>query len=64
MPKMTKMLLPLALLLAAGLTLSGCGRKGDLDPPSVAAKSADKYGRKNQAPPPVEDKQFLLDPLL
>lgn len=64
MPKMTKMLLPLALLLAAGLALSGCGRKGDLDPPSVAAKNADKYGRKNQAAPPVEDKHFLLDPLL
>ena len=48
MPNTTKMLLPLALLLAAGLALSGCGRKGDLDPPSVAAKSQDKYGKKNR----------------
>ncbi len=64
MPNTTKMLLPLALLLAAGLALSGCGRKGDLDPPSVAAKSQDKYGKKNQALPPVEDKHFVLDPLL
>lgn len=52
--------LALVLGLSAAM-LAACGRKGDLDPPGgvrPAAKSAD--GKTEQ----VEDRPFILDPLL
>jgi predicted small lipoprotein YifL len=50
-----------SLLLAATLALSGCGRKGDLDPPSTPVDQQNKRDSKPQATP---DSPFLLDPLL
>lgn len=61
--KMLK-LIPLLTVLAASLTLSSCGRKGDLDPPSVAAQADSKYGKKDAPPPAAPNKPFVLDPLL
>ncbi len=55
----------LAALAVAGLTLSGCGRKGDLDRPGSSAPINTKA-----APGTVEKKDeaagkpFFLDPLL
>jgi predicted small lipoprotein YifL len=51
-----------ALLLGATSTmLAGCGRKGDLDKPSVAVVDQNKMG----APAAKSaDKKFFLDPLL
>lgn len=64
MPNLPRMLLPLALTLSLCAVLSSCGRKGDLDPPSVAAQQQDKFGKKNTQAPPQPNKPFLLDPLL
>nr|WP_316656498.1 lipoprotein [uncultured Gellertiella sp.] len=65
MPKLSRSFLPLAVALGLAVALSSCGRKGDLDPPSVALKNGDKYGKKDEAPAPAPpDKPFLLDPLL
>lgn len=50
-----------SLLLAAMLALSGCGRKGDLDPPSTPVDQQNKRDSKPQA---TSDTPFLLDPLL
>jgi len=50
-----------SLLLAATLALSGCGRKGDLDPPSTPIDQQNKRDSKPQA---TSDTPFLLDPLL
>ncbi|OCP22033.1 MULTISPECIES: lipoprotein [unclassified Ensifer] len=56
----------LALLLAIpGLVLVGCGRKGDLDRPGSTAPintltPAGTVEKKEQ----VDDRRFLLDPLL
>lgn len=55
----------LAALAVTGLTLSGCGRKGDLDRPGSTApvntKTTPDAERKADEKP---DKPFLLDPLL
>ncbi len=53
------------LMLVTALVLSGCGRKADLDPPSMPAAQQNKLapGAK-QAQPTVPDKPFVLDPLL
>ena len=56
----------IALTLAvAGLVLSGCGRKGDLDRPStpVEQQNIRKTGE-DRKPEPVAEKPFVLDPLL
>jgi len=55
----------LAALTVAGLALSGCGRKGDLDRPGASAPVNTKTpaGTKEKTPE-VEDRPFLLDPLL
>lgn len=56
----------IALTLAvAGIVLSGCGRKGDLDRPStpVEQQNIRKTGD-DRKPEPVAEKRFLLDPLL
>lgn len=51
----------------AGVALSGCGRKGDLDRPStpVEQQNLRKTAKDEQKKPtPVPDKPFVLDPLL
>ena len=45
----------------AGTALAACGRKGDLDRPGVTSSNAAGTDGKKQ---PVEDRPFLLDPLL
>ena len=49
------------LMLVAAISLSGCGRKGDLDPPSTPVDQQNKRDSKPQA---TSDTPFLLDPLL
>jgi len=54
-------ILSLAALMVMSTFLTSCGRKGDLDPPSLAVVDP---AQPQTAKPPVEDKKFLLDPLL
>ncbi|WP_018235418.1 lipoprotein [Ensifer sp. BR816] len=56
----------LALLLAIpGLVLIGCGRKGDLDRPGATTSINTKAPAGTAEPKEtVEDRPFLLDPLL
>ncbi|CCV05106.1 conserved hypothetical protein [Mesorhizobium metallidurans STM 2683] len=57
-------------LLAAMVTVTACGRKTGLDTPYEAAVQARKDAEKAKQPlppepeKPVEDKKFILDPLL
>lgn len=53
------------LMLVTAVSLSGCGRKADLDPPSMPAAQQNKLvpGEK-PVQPPAPDKPFVLDPLL
>lgn len=53
--------LPLAALALAALVISGCGRKGDLDVPGTPVIDQNDANKKAA---PVEDKPFMLDPLL
>ena len=53
--------LPLAALALVSLILSGCGRKGDLDVPGTPVVDQNNATKKAA---PVEDRPFLLDPLL
>ena len=58
-------ILPVAIALLASVTLSACGRKGAIDPPSTPAelrdkRSADGAEEKRSAP----DRPFVLDRLL
>ncbi|MFZ2099748.1 MAG: lipoprotein [Oricola sp.] len=61
MERTLKRMLVVTGLLAAALTvLSGCGRAGDPELPPAAAAA-----QKAKAPDaPVEDKHFILDPLI
>jgi len=52
-----------AALAVIGLAVAGCGRKGDLDPPSAAATKEGDVSKPTKQPGTV-DKPFLLDPLL
>ena len=64
-----RLLLTTALGLAL-LATAGCGRRGELDTPYEAAVAARREARENDQPlppepaKPVEDKPFILDPLL
>lgn len=49
-----------AVLLTACLGLSGCGRKGDLEIPGATPPVQNQIVTK----PVVEDRPFLLDPVL
>jgi len=46
-----------------GLAVAGCGRKGDLDPPSAQATKGGNVNQPTQQPG-SKDKHFFLDPLL
>ncbi len=65
----SKILMTLTLL-AAMAAVTACGRKGGLDTPYEAAVQARKDAEraKQPVPPeptkPVEDKKFILDPLI
>jgi predicted small lipoprotein YifL len=49
-------------LIAIAIGLSGCGRRGALEPPPGAAMKSATAG---EAPAPAKpDKKFILDPLL
>lgn len=67
---MTAPRLILFAVLIGSLGLSACGRRADLDTPYQAAVDAREEARKagQPVPPepekPVEDKPFILDPLL
>jgi predicted small lipoprotein YifL len=50
-----------SLVIGAAL-LSGCGRKGDLDPPSTPVEKQNKLSTSNEQS--VPDRPFVLDPLL
>ncbi len=57
---------PLLIVVLAGVFaggLSGCGRKGDLEPPSLAISKPGADG-KTKEEPVVQDRKFFLDPLL
>ena len=55
------LIVPLAALALTALTLSGCGRKGDLDVPGTPVVDQNNASKKAA---PVEDRPFVLDPLL
>jgi hypothetical protein len=52
--------------LAAALTLAGCGRKGDLDPPPMAAAGDTRQpapqGQAANAPPPAAAPATVAQP--
>jgi predicted small lipoprotein YifL len=60
MPQIVRLTLVVSLV---GLAVAGCGRKGDLDPPSVHATKGGDVNQKTKEPG-TENKPFLLDPLL
>ena len=67
--KFRSLLLPLACLACAGVALSACGRKGDLDVPGAppVAKTDNSFsstGTKPKLKPKVEERPFFLDPIL
>ncbi len=51
-------------LSVAAVALSGCGRKGDLDRPGVSPAASKAKKGSDTKKLDVEDKPFLLDPLL
>jgi len=55
------LIVPLAALALVSLVLSGCGRKGDLDVPGTPVADQNNANKKAA---PVEDRPFVLDPLL
>jgi predicted small lipoprotein YifL len=62
-------LAPVIFMACAGLVLSGCGRKGDLDVPGAppTAKTDNSLSSTSTTPKPkpkVEDRPFILDPIL
>ncbi|TCL72669.1 lipoprotein [Rhizobium sp. BK251] len=64
MPTSFPQLIRLTVVLSlAGLAVAGCGRKGDLEPPSAAATKGGDVSKPVQQPG-TQDKRFFLDPLL
>ncbi|MDQ0321622.1 putative small lipoprotein YifL [Pararhizobium capsulatum DSM 1112] len=59
--KTTYFLLAIA---AAGIVLSGCGRKGDLDRPGATTINRKAAPGTTEKKPEAPERPFLLDPLL
>jgi predicted small lipoprotein YifL len=57
------LIVPLGMTIAVSLVVSGCGRKGDIDPPSMPAEQKNKRSPEQKAKAAPE-RPFLLDPLL
>ena len=58
-------IVPVGITLAVGLALSGCGRKGDIDPPSTPMEQRNKRvvdGKDKKVVTP--ERPFILDKLL
>lgn len=57
--------LAIGLVLALGLTLGGCGKRGPLENPQVTT-GVDEQGNEIREPAPAPDfsKPFVLDPVL
>ena len=55
--------LPVVILLLAALSASACGRRADLDRPSVVAAAEARGGEAGETPP-QEDRRFILDGLI
>lgn len=62
MAKSLERLLVVTILIAVPAVLAGCGRKGDLDPPSMPVEQQNKLS--TPTPQAAPDKPFILDPLL
>jgi len=56
-------IVPVGMTLAVGLALSGCGRKGDIDPPSTP-KEQRNIRSTNGTVQPTPERPFVLDKLL
>jgi predicted small lipoprotein YifL len=56
-------IVPLGLTIAVSLVLSGCGRKGDIDPPSTPIEQRNKRATDGKQPTTPE-RPFVLDRLL
>ena len=60
-----KILSAVASIIAIGLVISGCGRRGKLEAPASATViTTDKLGNEITKPAPKQDKPFILDGLL
>jgi predicted small lipoprotein YifL len=63
-------IMPLTVVVALGLVLAGCGRKGNLEVPGAkpVAKADSNLGSDSTSTtkpkPKVEDQPFILDPIL
>lgn len=58
-------IVPLGMTIAVSVVLSGCGRKGDIDPPSTPMEQRNKRaadGKEKKAVTP--ERPFILDKLL
>ena len=58
-------IVPLGITVAVSVALSGCGRKGDIDPPSTPMEQRNKRaadGKETKAVTP--ERPFILDKLL
>lgn len=51
-------------LCIAGIAVTGCGRKGELDKPSTPLEQQNHRKSAKTQPEPVAERPFLLDPLL
>jgi predicted small lipoprotein YifL len=60
-----KFLSAVASILAIGILVSGCGRRGSLElPPSATVVTTDEQGNAVTKPAPKPDKPFVLDGLI
>ncbi|WP_432355102.1 LPS translocon maturation chaperone LptM [Agrobacterium sp. rho-13.3] len=56
-------IVPVGVMLAVGIALSGCGRKGDIDPPSTPREQRNIRSTDGKVQPTPE-RPFILDKLL
>ncbi len=60
-----KILSAVASIIAIGLLISGCGRRGTLEAPASATViTTDELGNEIAKPAPRQDKPFILDSLI